>query len=249
MGRVAWGSTNLGIRNNLYYSCFRSRSGIVCNFSMSNYIRTSISPQLYNGNSGSTNSNFGIYVCNKGYAYGIALVNSSPSRGTSSIRTAGVTQILSSSGNGATLGSSYNVVSASYSYIQVRFTASSGNQFDGWRAGSSGGPLITTSTSYNAYYTNSYIYNYTKWYARTSVASPPRYTTAYPYGISSFTACNSGSFLTFYVSTAYSALTAPTIYANATGNTKAPAGYYSNGFYYRYFNGSTFPFPQSFCGF
>ena len=76
MGRVAWGSTNLGIRNNLYYSCFRSRSGIVCNFSMSNYIRTSISPQLYNGNSGSTNSNFGTYVCNKGYAYGIALVNS-----------------------------------------------------------------------------------------------------------------------------------------------------------------------------
>ena len=226
MGRVAWGGTNLGIRNNLYYSCFRSRSGIV-----------------------STNSNFGTYVCNKGYAYGIALVNSSPSRGTFSIRTAGVTQILSSSGNGATLGSSYNVVSASYSYIQVRFTASSGNQFDGWRAGSSGGPLITTSTSYNAYYTNSYIYNYTKWYARTSVASPPRYTTAYPYGISSFTACNSGSFLTFYVSTAYSALTAPTIYANATGNTKAPAGYYSNGFYYRYFNGSTFPFPQSFCGF
>ena len=226
MGRVAWGSTNLGIRNNLYYSCFRSRSGIVCNFSMSNYIRTSISPQLYNGNSGSTNSNFGTYVCNKGYAYGIALVNSSPSRCTSSIRTAGVTQILSSSGNGATLGSSYNVVSASYSYIQVRFTASSGNQFDGWRAGSSGGPLITTSTSYNAYYWK-----------------------LYPYGISSFTACNSGSFLTFYVSTAYSALTAPTIYANATGNTKAPAGYYSNGFYYRYFNGSTFPFPQSFCGF
>ena len=135
MGRVAWGSTNLGIRNNLYYSCFRSRSGIVCNFSMSNYIRTSISPQLYNGNSGSTNSNFSTHVCNRGYAYGIALVNSSPSRGTSSIRLAGVTQILSSSGNGATLGSSYNVVSASYSYIQVRFTASSGNQFDGWRAG------------------------------------------------------------------------------------------------------------------
>ena len=249
MGRVAWGSTNLGIKNNLYYSCFRSRSGIVCNFSMSNYIRKTISPQLYNGNSGSTNSKFSSHVCNKGYAYGIALVNSSPSRGTSSIRLVGVTEILSSSANGSTLGSTYNVISANYSYIQIRFTASSGNQFDGWRAGSSGGPLITTSTSYNAYYTNSYIYNYTKWYARTSVASPPRYTTAYPYGISSFSACNSGNNQTFYVSTIYSALTAPKIYASSTGNTGAPAGYYSNGFYFRYFNGSSFPFPQSFCGF
>lgn len=249
MGRVAWGSTNLGIRNNLYYSCFRSRSGLVCNFSMSNYIRTSISPQLYNGNSGSTNSNFATYVCNKGYAYGIALVNSSPSRGTSSIRTVGVTQILSSSSNGATLGSSYNVVSASYSYIQIRFTASSGNQFTGWYTASSGGSQITSSTSYNAYYTNTYIVNYKKWYARTAVASPPRYTTAYPYGTSSFGACNATSYMTFYVSTAYSALTAPKIYANSTGNTGAPQGFYSNGFYYRYFNGSSFPFPQSFCGF
>ena len=249
MGRQSWGSSNLAIKNSLYHSCFRARSGLVCNFSMSNYIRTNISPQLYNGNSGSTNSKISTYVCNKSYVYGIALVNSSPSRGTSSVRTAGVTQILSSSTNGATLGSSYNVISSSYSYIQVRFTASSGNQFDGWRAGSSGGPLITTSTSYNAYYNNSYIINYTKWYARTSVAAPPRYTTAYPYGTSSFGACNATSYMTFYVSTAYSALTAPKIYANSTGNTGAPVGFYSNGFYYRYFNGSSFPFPQSFCGF
>ena len=255
MGRQSLGSTNLKIRDSLYYTCFRSRSGggngFACNFSMSNYIRTSIEPQLYNGNSGSTNSNFGTYICNKGFTYGIALKNDSPARGTSSIRLAGVTQIASSSSNSAVIGRKYNALSASYSYLQIRFSATSGNQFDGWRTGnnSGGGTLITTSTSYNAYYTNTYIINHTIWYANTSASRPPRYSTAAPFGLSSFEACNSGNTTTVYVTTGASFLSATALYASSTGNTKSPAGYYSNGFQYRFWNGSSFPFPQAFCGF
>lgn len=241
MGRQQWGSTNLGIKSSLYHTCFRARNGASCNFSMSNYIRKTITPYLYNGNSGSTNSTFSGYVCNKGYVYGIALKNSNPSRGTGRIKLAGTSTIVylgSSSTNNATYGTQYNVISNSYSYINISFSATSGNTFNGWYTSPSGGTRITSSTSYNAYYTNSYISGRTIWYSQTA-AAPSRYTTFYPYGPGAFTACNSGNGQTFFVSTAYSALTAPKIYANSVGNTGAPAGFYSNGFQYRRFNGSS----------
>ena len=70
MGRATWGTTNLKIRDTLYNSCYRAQAGVSpYNFSQSDYIRSSVDPFLYFGNSGSTNSNFGTYVYNKGYVY------------------------------------------------------------------------------------------------------------------------------------------------------------------------------------
>ena len=171
MGRTSWGTTNLGIASKLYNSCFRSRGGYtLCSLSMSNYIRKTVEPQLYDGNTASTNSNFSDYVYDKGYVYGIKLRNDSPARGTASIR-AGLTSVASTASNSGEIGARINFISDDYSFINIRFLASSGNQFDGWRTGnnSGGGTLITSSSSYNAYYTNTYIINYSTWYANTSV--------------------------------------------------------------------------------
>ena len=57
MGRATWGTTNLKIRDTLYNSCYRAQAGVSpYNFSQSDYIRSSVDPFLYFGNSGSTNS-------------------------------------------------------------------------------------------------------------------------------------------------------------------------------------------------
>lgn len=254
MGRTSWGTTNLGISSKLYNSCYRSRSGTAnCNLSMSNYIRKSVTPQLYDGNTGTTNSSISTYVYNQGFVYGIKLRNDSPARGTASIR-ASLTTVASTSSNSGEIGGTINFISNDYSFINIRFTASSGNQFDGWRTGnnSGGGTLITTSTSYNAYYTNTYIINYSTWYANTSASAPPRNSTVLGYwGPSAAGACFSYDNQTVYYSnSAPSALSSPALFRFSTGTTKSPSGYYSTGSIYRLWNsGGYFSGTINYCFF
>ena len=251
MGRTSWGTTNLGISSKLYNSCFRSRGGYSnCNLSMSDYIRKTVEPQLYDGNTASTNSNFSDYVYDKGFVYGIKLRNDSPARGTSQIR-AGLTSVASTSSNSGEIGTRINFISDDYSFINIRFLASSGNQFDGWRTGnnSGGGTLITSSSSYNAYYTNTYIINYSTWYANTSASAPPRSNSYLGYyAPSAAGACFSYGNRTVYF-TGSSALVSPAIYNASTGPTYSPSGYYSTGSAYRYWGGSSWFGTLNFCFF
>ncbi len=251
MGRTSWGTTNLGISSALYNSCFRSRGGYSnCNLSMSDYIRKTVEPQLYDGNTASTNSNFSSYVYNKGFVYGIKLRNDSPARGTASIR-AGLTQVASNASNSGTVGSRINFISDDYSFINIRFTVTSGNQFDGWRTGSNsgGGTLITSSTSYNAYYTNTYIINYSTWYANTSASAPPRNNSYLGYyAPSAAGACFSYGNRTVYF-TGSSALFSPAIYNASSGPTYSPSGYYSTGSVVRFWGGSNWSGTTQFCFF
>lgn len=251
MGRTAWGTTNLGISSALYNSCFRSRGGYSnCNLSMSNYIRKTVEPQLYDGNTASTNSNFSDYVYNQGYVYGIKLKNDSPARGTASIR-AGLTQVASTASSSGTIGNRINFISNDYSFINIRFSVSSGNQFDGWRTGSNsgGGTLITSSSSYNAYYTNSYIILYSTWYANTSASSPPRSSSYLGYyAPSAAGACFSYGNRTVYF-TGSSALFSPAIYNASSGPTKSPSGYYSTGSVVRFWGGNNWSGTTQFCFF
>ena len=48
MGRQTWGTTNLKVRDSLYNSCYRTMNSVgPYNFSMSDYIRSSVEPFLY----------------------------------------------------------------------------------------------------------------------------------------------------------------------------------------------------------
>ena len=86
MGRATWGTTNLTFGGSLYSSCYRTGAlASLANLSQQNFIRSSVDPFLYFGNSGTTNSSFETYVYNKGFAYGIALQLGSPSGGTASV--------------------------------------------------------------------------------------------------------------------------------------------------------------------
>ena len=238
MGRTQWGTTNLGIKSSLYNSCFRARSSLsTCNLSLSDYIRKNTIPPLYDGNTGTTNDSFDTYVYNQGYVYGIKLKNSSPARGTSSMRL-GFTQIASSSTSGGTIGDNINIISNDYSFVNIRYTMSSGNTFNGWKTSQFGGSTITTSTSYNAYYTDSNITTRSIWYASTSAASPPRSVDNLGY----FAPSAGGACFSFQTDAVYfngpSALSAPAIYNASTGPTYSPSGYYSNGLQYRLWGGS-----------
>ncbi len=201
MGRATWGTTNLGIQNKLYHSCYRAMSGHYYNSSMSNYIRSSVSPFLYFGNSGSTNSN-------------------------------------------------NQFVSANHTYLNIRFAVAAGGQFNGWRSSANGGgSLITTSTNYNAYYTNADIYNRSVWYTYTEAGTSSESTTL-GYGSPQFRACFFYNSAVVYYDDNYTAITSPGIYSNSDLSSGAPGNYYySTGTIVRYWGGSSWSGPLQLCPF
>jgi hypothetical protein len=189
MGRATWGTTNLKIRDTLYNSCYRAQAGASpYNFSQSDYIRSSVDPFLYFGNSGSTNSNFGTYVYNKGYSYGIKLTNDSPAYGTIQVYR-GSTLVTSTATNGGSTNSNNQFVSANYSFINIRFNVTAAGQFNGWRTSpNGGGSSITTSSNYNAYHTYSSIKDRSVWYTYTQAGTSSE-SAIVGYGTPSFRAC------------------------------------------------------------
>tara|TARA_R100001443_G_scaffold111714_1_gene124743 strand:- start:1065 stop:1820 length:756 start_codon:yes stop_codon:yes gene_type:complete len=240
MGRATWGTTNLKVRDSLYNSCYRAMaSDGPYNFSMSDYIRSSVDPFLYFGNSGSTNSNFGTYVYNKGYVYGIGLVNDSPSYGTASVYR-GLTLVTSNSGNGSSTNTNNQFVSANYSFINIKFSASAGGQFNGWRTGPNGsGSSITTSTNYNAYHTYSSVKDNNFWYAYTQ-ASTSSESAIVGYGTPSFRACFYSNSINIYYNDSYTVMSSPTIsrFSSLSSNWNSST-YLSNSTIVRFWNGSS----------
>tara|TARA_B100001094_G_C18144633_1_gene779939 strand:+ start:958 stop:1710 length:753 start_codon:yes stop_codon:yes gene_type:complete len=250
MGRATWGTTNLGIQNKLYHSCYRAMSGHYYNSSMSNYIRSSVSPFLYFGNSGSTNSRMSTYVYNKGYVFGIKLVNDSPSYGTISVYRGSSAYVTGTSTNGGSTNSNNQFVSANHTYLNIRFAVAAGGQFNGWRSSANGGgSLITTSTNYNAYYTNADIYNRSVWYTYTEAGTSSESTTL-GYGSPQFRACFFYNSAVVYYDDNYTAITSPGIYSNSDLSSGAPGNYYySTGTIVRYWGGSSWSGPLQLCPF
>ncbi len=252
MGRAIWGTTNLSSNTSLYNADYRTMSGGgSVNQSQSNYIRSSVDPYLYFGNSGTTNSNYGTYVYNKGYVYGIKLTNDSPSYGTIKVyRGAPATLVTSTSTNGGSTNENNQYVSANYSFINIQFIVSAGGQFNGWRTSPNGaGSSITTSNSYNAYYTDSWIYNYNTWYTYTEAAVSSTAETLGK-GNPSFRACFSSATAYVYFNDAYDWYSAPGMYRNSGLTAYANfSSYLADGSFVRYWNYTSWSGPVSFCGF
>jgi len=252
MGRATWGTTNLSSNTSLYNADYRTMSGLSSvNQSQSDYIRSSIEPYLYFGNSGTTNSNYSSYVYNKGYVYGIKLTNDSPSYGTIKVyRGSPATLVTSTSTNGGSTNQNNQYVSNSYSYINIQFVVSAGGQFNGWRTAANGsGSSITTSISYNAYYTSSWIYNYNQWYTYTE-ASVSSESKTLGKGTPSFRACFSWSTALVYYDDNYDWYSAPGMYRNPGLTAYANFNsYLADGSNVRQWNYTSWGGPVSFCGF
>jgi hypothetical protein len=250
MGRATWGTTNLSSNTSLYSSDYRTMSGgSATNQSQSDYIRSGVSPYLYFGNSGSTNSNYGTYVYNKGYVYGIKLTNDSPSYGTIKVYRS-TTQVTSTGTPGGSTNDNNQYVSANYSYIGIVFTVSAGGTFNGWRTSPNGaGSSITTSNSYNAYYTDSWIYNYNQWYTYTAAAVSSD-SKVLGVGTPAFRACFSWSTQLVHYDDNYTALSAPALYRNSGLTAYANfSNNASNGTNYRYWSSSYWSSAIQFCSF
>tara|TARA_B100002019_G_scaffold11466_1_gene9219 strand:+ start:5335 stop:6093 length:759 start_codon:yes stop_codon:yes gene_type:complete len=241
MARATWGTTNLSSNNSLYYSCFRAIRMIpIYNQSQSDYIRSSVDPFLYFGNSGSTNSNYGTYVYNKGYVYSLGLVNDSPSYGTIQVYR-GTTLVTSTATNGGSTNTNNCFVSANYSFINIRFVTSAGGQFNGWRsAANGGGSLITTSTNYNAYHTNANVYNKNFWYTYTQASGPSSESAIIGYGTPSFRACFYSNSINIYYNDSYTVMSSPTLSRFSTLSSNwGTSTYVSNSTIVRFWNGSS----------
>lgn len=251
MGRATWGTTNLKIRDTLYNSCYRAQAGVSpYNFSQSDYIRSSVDPFLYFGNSGSTNSNFGTYVYNKGYSYGIKLTNDSPAYGTIQVYR-GSTLVTSTATNGGSTNSNNQFVSANYSFINIRFNVTAAGQFNGWRTSpNGGGSSITTSSNYNAYHTYSSIKDRSVWYTYTQAGTSSE--SAYVgYGTPSFRACFYSNSINIYYNDNYTVMSSPTVsrFSSLSSNW-GTSTYISNGSIVRFWNGSSgWSSPLSLCMF
>jgi hypothetical protein len=241
MGRATWGTTNLSSNGSLYTSCYRAQAGASpYNQSQSDFIRSGVDPFLYFGNSGSTNSNYGTYVYNKGYAYGIKLTNDSPSYGTIQVRR-GTTLVTSTSTNGGSTNGNNMYVSANYSYINIRFNVSAGGQFNGWRSSpNGGGSSITTSSNYNAYHTYSSIKDRSVWYTYTQVSAPSSESAIIGYGTPSFRACFYSNSVNIYYNDSYTVMSSPTVsrFSSLSSNW-GTQNYLSNGSIVRYWNGTS----------
>ena len=240
MGRATWGTSNLSIANSLYSACYRAQAGASpYNMSQSDFIRSSVDPFLYFGNSGSTNSNFGTYVYNKGYVYGIKLTNDSPSYGTIQVYRS-TTLVTSTSTNGGSTNGNNMYVSANYSYINIRFVASAGGQFNGWRTSpNGGGSSITTSANYNAYHTYSSIKDRSVWYTYTQ-ASTSSESAIIGYGSPAFRACFYSNSINIYYNDSYTVMSSPTLsrFSSLSSNW-GTSTYVANGSVSRFWNGSS----------
>ena len=248
MGRAVWGTTDLTSNTSIYGVDYRAMSGAnASNQSQADGIRSGVDPYLYFGNSGTTNDSYGTYLYNKGYVYGIKLTNDSPSYGTAKVYRS-TTLVTSTATNGGSTNQNNQYVSANYSYINIQFTVSPGGTFNGWRTSpNGGGSSITTSISYNAYYSDAWIYNYTNWYAYTQAAVTSD-SKVLGKGTPSFRACFSFATQLVYYDDNYTALTAPAIYRNSGLSAYVSvANYLSNTTKVRYWNNTYWSSPVQFC--
>ena len=281
MGRSAFlASTNIKV-SEMYSSGWRSIQespyNLEQNFSLCKYIDSGAGkafPYVI-GTTTSQNTNLGMgkYFCCKGYSYYLRIRNTSAGRGTVSTTWSGVSTPIGPDSDtfprrapSTSYGTS-NSTPALFPYqflsgdnaggglIQTNFTlsatANSGYVFDGWYTAAIGGTQITTSTSYNVFYTNTYLVNNNDWYAKWSVAPTPTGTSTYlgVHPTNSSYACSdyySGPNL-YYVSSVSNFTYIPQIYRNSSLTLSAPRSkYYSNGAVVRYYGPSGFQ-STAFC--
>lgn len=250
MGRVSLGNTNINFSGELYSSCYRGSHGAsntnlsLCAWTGYNKSIAVNQPAVIGTATGNTNYSIGTYAKGRGYIWMMLFQNSPngtiniswptestyPDKGTSSAN-AGTSTIMTP----------YQSISASTSYWTLTSSQNSGYGFDGWYSATSGGTQYTSSSSYNAYYTNSNIYNQSKWYARRSASGTP---TSPGYSIqysnsSGNAACNTFTRQTVYFTpTNASSIFSATKMYNFGGNSFSPGGYYSENFGYRLWNGN-----------
>lgn len=225
MGREVIGASNrIGIKSHMYSYCWRNiqptPSDYNNNLSLCKFLRYYDYPYVVGTNRSGINNNFGVctYLRNKGYLYflrlhnttncSIEIRNTQATTYTSPWFSGGTNSTTTSSSTGK-IGYRGQFISNTASYFNIRASASSGYNFNGWYTATSGGSLITASTNYNAYYNFSVLIMNNDWYARTSAASYVGSTSVY-YGNDCVTACTttyplgSPNIDVLYWSTAYS---------------------------------------------
>jgi len=261
MGRTTLGNTNLDFDGALYPSGYRTNSGrsntnmALCGWTKYNASFGATNPAVIGTTTGNTNYSISTYAKGRGYIWYVKFQNTSngsievswPTE--SSYADRGGSSSSNSSGYAMT---NYMSISASTSYWTVQSFTSSGYQFDGWYTASSGGTQITTSASYNAYYTNSYIINNSIWYARRSSSGTPTspgYSIQFDYN-SGPSSCNTFSRQTVYFTpTNSSTIFSATKMYNFGGSSFSPGGYYSENFGYRLWHqGGFWSGSPGFCG-
>ena len=185
MGRETIGSTNIRIKDTMYSYCWRNIQPTPSywnnNLSLCKFLKYSAYPYVV-GTSGVSNNNLGVcsYLRNRGYLYFLRLHNTtnctieirnSQADTYSSPWFSGPNNAISTTSSTGNIGYRGQFISNTASYFNIQASAGSGYQFDGWYTASSGGSLITSSTSYNAYYNFSVLIMNNNWYARTSATS------------------------------------------------------------------------------
>ena len=202
MGRETIGSTNLKIGQTMYSQCWRNiqptPSYWNTNLSLCKFLKYADYPYVV-GTSGVLSTNLGVntYLRNKGYLYFLRLHNTtnctieirnSQADTYSSPWFSGPNNAISTTSSTGKIGYRGQFISNTASYFNIQASAGSGYQFDGWYTASSGGSLITSSPSYNAYYNFSVLIMNNNWYARTSATSYVANTTVY-YSTACVNAC------------------------------------------------------------
>lgn len=239
MPRVTLGTTNINWAGELWPQNWRSDAGRantnlnLCGWAKYNISISATNPKVIGTSTGNTNYGIGTYAYNRGYNWYLRFQNTSngninvawPSEGT--YPDGGNSYTSSSSG---IIMNYYQSISASTSYWTVTSNQNSGYNFTGWYTATSGGSQITSSTSYNAYYSNSWVYNYRTWYARRAASgvptSPSR--TLYYSPSSQSQACSTfNTEIVYMTPTNASTIASSTkIYSNSPGSTFSNSGWY-----------------------
>ena len=262
MGRQTLGNTNLDFDGILYPSLFRSAGGNtntnlkLCGWAKYNAAVTSY-PPVMGTTTGNTNYSISTYAKGRGYIWFMRFQNLA----NGSINVSWPTEssfpdkgYSSTSSLYGTVMSKYMAISASTSYWTLTSSQNSGYGFDGWYTSASGGTQITSSTSYNLYFTASVVTNnsQTILYARRSasgVPTSPGYNIKFDY-LSGSSACNTfGTQTVYFTPTNASTIFNASKMYNLGGNSFSPGGYYSENFSYRlWHNGGFWSGSPGFCG-
>jgi hypothetical protein len=275
MGREAIGSSTIGIHHKMYSYCWRNiqptPSYWNTNLSLCKFLKYSAYPYVV-GTAGASSTNLGVgtYLRNKGYLYFLRLHNTtnctieirnSQADTYSSPWFSGFNNAISTTSSTGKIGYRGQFISNTAPYFNIQASAGSGYNFDGWYTATSGGSLITASTSYNAYYNYSNLTNMNNWYARTSASSYVASTNVY-YGGACVSACTttyplSGPNLqTLYWSTSTTPQNETFSYAGGpfylnsgltTGISSIGSRSYSNTYVCRFISGTNQLSPASLC--
>tara|TARA_B100000768_G_scaffold41689_1_gene40587 strand:- start:201 stop:1388 length:1188 start_codon:yes stop_codon:yes gene_type:complete len=260
MGRQTLGNTNVNFSGDMYPSCYRTMSGRAnTNLSLNGWTKynesiSTTNPAVIGTATGNTNFSIGTYAKGRGYNWFISVKNSP--NGTLNVgwptESTYADKGNSSANSSATIMEKYMTISASTSYWTLTQFTNSGYQFDGYYTAPSGGTLVSSSSSFNLYYTNSNLISQAKLYVQRSAAGTPTspgYSIQFNYN-SGNSACN-----TFTRQTVYFTPTNATTIFNATkmynlgGNSFSPGGYYSENFGYRLWHqGGFWSGGPGFCG-